>query len=65
LEFAPEPVYTDRPQIWIFCDVRDREGAEDLHRLRAFFQADADLRALGPDRFILAVKPGGARRLAA
>jgi hypothetical protein len=63
MEFAPQPVYTE---IWILCDVRDLEGARELHRLRALFQADADLRAFGPDHFILVVKPGGAtRRLAA
>jgi hypothetical protein len=62
---SPERFYSENSAIWILCDVTDAEGAEALHRLRAFFQADADLRAFGPEHFVLVVKPGAARRLAA
>jgi hypothetical protein len=62
-----EPLYpTANSQcIAILFDVSDPDEAEALHHARAVWQGASDIEALDEDRFILIVRPGGARRLAA
>jgi len=63
---APRPSYQNDPE-WLITlfDLRESEVVEGLHRGRAIWQADSDIEALDEDHFVLVVRPGAARRLAA
>jgi hypothetical protein len=63
---APRPSYQNDPECLItLFDLRQPEAVEQLHRGRAIWQEDSDIEALDEDHFILVVRPGAARRLAA
>jgi len=49
----------------VVFDTRIPGIAERLHRERAAWRENADIKALSPDHLALIVKPGGARGLAA
>jgi hypothetical protein len=61
------PFYPEIPECLITVfDLRDLEAVEELHRLRAVWQEDSDLEALGPDHMVVFLFPGvAAGRLAA
>lgn len=61
IEFYP----TGETEVWILFDVRIPGVSERLHRERAGWQEFADLCALDRDHFVLTIRPGAARRLAA
>jgi hypothetical protein len=63
----PQPLYPASSShcIAVLFDISNPEEAEALHRARAVWQEDSDILALDEDHFILVVRPGGARRLAA
>jgi hypothetical protein len=64
---APRPLYASDPEcIIILFDLREPQASEQVHHLRAVWQADSDLEALGPDHMIVFLFPGAAAwRLAA
>jgi hypothetical protein len=63
---APRPLYPSNPECLIaLFDLRVPKAVEELHRGRAIWQEDSDIEALDEDHFILIVRPGAARRLAA
>jgi hypothetical protein len=63
---APRQVYASDPEcVLILFDLRDQGACEQIHRLRAVWQADSDLEALGPDYMIVFLFPGATQRLAA
>jgi hypothetical protein len=63
---APESLYPSTPEcLIVLFDLREDGAAESLHRQRAAWQEDSDIQALSEDIFVLIVRPGGARRLAA
>jgi hypothetical protein len=49
----------------VIFDLRILEACEQIHRLRATWQENSDLEALGPDHMIVYLFPGAVRRLAA
>lgn len=49
-------------EILILFDLRDHEAVARFHRERAAWQGDSDIEALGPDHFVLIIRPGGAAR---
>jgi hypothetical protein len=63
---APRPLYASDPECTaILFDLRYLEACEQVHCLRAVWQADSDLEALGPDRMVVYLFPGTDRRIAA
>ena len=63
---APSQFYPKTPEcIIVLFDLRYPGGAEQVHRLRAVWQADSDLEALGPDHVVVYLFPGANQRLAA
>jgi hypothetical protein len=63
---APRPLYLSDPEcLIVLFDLREPEAVEQLHRGRAIWQGDSDIEALDEDHFILVIRPGAARRLAA
>lgn len=63
---APRPLYASDPKcIAILFNLREPEVCEQVHRLRAVWQADSDLEALGPDHMIVFLFPGATQRVAA
>jgi hypothetical protein len=66
MTFAPRPLYASDPEcIVILFDLREPEAPEQVHCLRAVWQAESDLEALGPDHMIVFLFPGAGWRLAA
>ncbi len=66
MTLAPRQLYASDPEcIVILYDLRDPGACEQVHRLRAVWQADSGLEALGPDHMIVFLFPGATRRLAA
>jgi hypothetical protein len=64
--FAPETLFPNAPEyIVVLFDVRIPGVVVRLHRERAAWQEYADIEALDQDHFVLIIRPGGARRLAA
>ncbi len=62
----PQRLYPSDPEcILIVFDLRDPEACEQVHRLRAVWQAESDLEALGPDHMVVILFPGATQRLAA
>ncbi len=51
--------------ILLLFDLRVPEACEQVHHLRAIWQADSDLEPLGSDHMVLFLFPGATRRLAA
>ena len=63
---ALNELYPKTPRcIILLFDLRERGASEQVHRLRAAWQADSDLEALGPDHMVVLVFPGSTRGLAA
>ncbi len=63
---APRPLYaSDSECIALLFDLRCPEACEQVHRLRAAWQADSDLEALSPDHMVVYLFPGTDRRIAA
>jgi hypothetical protein len=63
---APRLLYPSDPEcIVILFDLRDPEACEQVHRLRAVWQADSGLEALGPDHMVVFLFPGTPQRIAA
>lgn len=63
---APTLFYQgNKPCIAVLFDTADPRQCSLLHELRAVFQEDSDVAALNEDLFVLLIRPGGARRLAA
>jgi hypothetical protein len=61
-----EDVYpNERIETWVLFDLRDARAAEELHHARAVWQGQSDIEALDEDHFVLLVRTGGVRRLAA
>ena len=61
---APEVVYpTGSTEIWILFDLRDGSAVKSLHLQRGALQEFGDLEFIDEDRFLLIVRPGGARRV--
>jgi hypothetical protein len=63
---ARDPLYPSHPEcLVVIFDLRILEACEQIHRLRATWQENSDLEALGPDHMIVYLFPGAVRRLAA
>ncbi len=61
----PEEYHHDNPAtLLVLFDLDDPAAVERLHHERAAWQGDSDIEMLGPDRAVLLVYAGGARRLA-
>ena len=66
MTLAPKSLYVSDPEcIVILFDLREPEASEQVHHLRAVWQADSNLEALGRDHMIVFLFPGAVRRLAA
>lgn len=64
--FAPETLYPNAPEpLLVLFDVRIPGVVVRLRGERAAWQEYADIEALDQDHFVLIIRPGGARRLAA
>jgi hypothetical protein len=64
--FAPETLYPNAPKpLLVLFDVSIPGVVVRLHRERAAWQENADIEAPDQDHFVLIIRPGGARRLAA
>jgi hypothetical protein len=62
---APRPLYaSDSECLVVLFDLRDPEACEQVHRLRAVWQAESNLEALGPDHMAVFLFPGTTRRVA-
>lgn len=63
---APKQVYPKPTEsIVILYDVRLPGSADRFHEDRAAWQEYSDVKALDADHFVLVVRPGGTRELAA
>jgi hypothetical protein len=63
---APRPLYASDPEcIAILFDLRSPKACERVHHLRAVWQGEMDLEALGPDHTVVILFPGATQRLAA
>jgi hypothetical protein len=56
---------TRETEVIVLFDLRIPGVVVRLHRERAAWQEYADIEALDQDHFVLIIRPGGARRLAA
>jgi len=64
MHLALDELYPRTPEcIVLLFDLRDPEACEQVHRLRAVWQEDSDLEALGPEHMILFLFPGAQRVL--
>jgi hypothetical protein len=62
----PKSVYPSNPAcIIVLFDLHYPGAYEQMHRLRAVWQADSDLETLDPDHMIIFLFPGADRRIAA
>jgi hypothetical protein len=63
---APQRLYLSHPEYLVLIfDLREPEACEQVHYLRAVWQADSDLEALGPDHMVVILFPGTDGRMAA
>jgi hypothetical protein len=62
---ANQSYQNDDRCILLLFDLRYPGAPEEVHRLRAVWQADSDLEALGPDHMVVFLFPGAIQRLAA
>ncbi len=62
---AKQSYQNDDRCILLLFDLRDPGACEQIHRLRASWQANSILEALGPDHMIVLLFPGATQRLAA
>jgi hypothetical protein len=63
---APQRLYLSHPEcIAILFDLRSPKACERVHHLRAVWQGDSDLEALGRDHMVVYLFPGTDRRIAA
>jgi hypothetical protein len=51
--------------ILLLFDLRSPKACEQVHHLRAVWQGEMDLEALGPDHTVVILFPGATQRLAA
>jgi hypothetical protein len=60
-------LYPNDPKrlVAILFDLRSPKACERVHNLRAVWQADSDLEALGRDHMVVYLFPGTDRRIAA
>jgi hypothetical protein len=62
---ALETLYPDRSSYKLsICDIRSPGAAERLHRERAAWQEQSEIKATTKDHFLFVVYAGGAQRLA-
>ncbi len=66
MRFTPPQEYhaDNPPALLVLFDLDDPAAVERLHHERAGWQEDSDIEMLAPDRAVLLVYAGGARRLA-
>jgi hypothetical protein len=63
---APEELYLSDPEfLLVVFDLRLAGAAEALHKQRAAWREYSDIEALGPDHFVLVIRPGWASKAAA
>jgi hypothetical protein len=63
---APRPLYASDPKcIANLFDLREPQVCEQVHCLRAVWQADSDLEALSPDHMVVYLFPVTDQRIAA
>jgi hypothetical protein len=51
--------------ILLVVDLREPGASEQVHHLRAVWQAESDLESLGPDHMVVILFPGATQRIAA
>lgn len=66
MKFAPKSVYPKPTKtIVVIFDLRLPGSADRLHRERSVWGEHSDIEALDQHHYVLTVRPGGARELAA